>query len=537
MPALYEAQIRTHTGSVRDHNEDAISTVLDWRGELGLTDDDLTLRGHLFAVADGMGGHAAGEVASHMAVETLFRTYYAGASPPSGGAHSAMLSDAIAAANTALIQQAQADSAQAGMGTTLVAALLHGRNLLVANVGDSRAYLFRNRQLTQITHDHSWVAEQLAAGMLSAEDAARHPNRNVITHSLGPDRDPTPDLFHLTVQPGDRLLLCTDGLSNIIPRAELSEFLASYPSDQAADILLERALERGAPDNVTLALLDFPGEDAHHRRRFWLWLLPGLALIAALIFLLRDRLPLVFPRPFSSTSPLLAPTPASISPVSPAPQPPLADAIRVGDIELAPPGQGTPHPDLAARFGGAPTANDALRRRPLPDYYVFYLFGPIAGSKQTVDGWDLAISHRNVDGSRRVYNLTLRGPWLPPAQPPRLGDMIGIVGRPIDESNIAGDIAIEPLLLFAAGSPIWVQGADLEGWLQNHQQQWVYTVYGPGGGESLGLQTPPNLAGRPIALWGGWIAPSPADPTHLLFNRIDPAPYDWQDDVYRQAAG
>ncbi len=536
MPALYEVQIRTHTGSVREHNEDTVSTVLDWREELGLTDDDLTLRGHLFAVADGMGGHAAGEIASHMAVETLFRTYYTDATTP-GRDLNAALSAAIATANTALIQQAEANPAQAGMGTTLVAALLHGRYLLVANVGDSRAYLFRHRQLTQITHDHSWVAEQLAAGVLTAEESARHPNRNVITHSLGPDRDPTPDLFHLTVQPGDRLLLCTDGLSNIITGAELTEFLASYPSDQAADLLLDRTLERGAPDNVTLALLDLPGEGVRHRRRLWLWPLFGLALIAALILLLRDRLFFPSPAPFTSTPPLFVPTPASTFRASSVAQPPLADPIHIGDIELPPPGLGTPTPDLATRFGGAPTTDNAPRRRPLPEYYVFYLAGPVVHSEQTADGWKLAVSHRNTDDSEHRYNLTLRGPWLPAAQPPRVGDMIGAVGRPIDESNITGDIAVEPSLLLIAGSPIWVQGADLRGWLQNHEQQWIYTVYGPGGGESLELQTPPNLAGRPIALWGGWTAPSPADPTHLLFNSIDPAPYDWQGDAYRQAAG
>ena len=185
MPAFYSVQVRTHTGSVREVNEDSVSTVLDRREALGLGDKDQRARGHLFALSDGMGGHAAGDVASRLVIETLFRSYYASTSTDV----EASLADAISEANRVVCDKAAANPAYAGMGATLVAAVLRDNELVFANVGDSRGYLFRNGQITQITHDHSWVAEQVTAGVLSVEKAVRHPYRNVITRSLGPERD------------------------------------------------------------------------------------------------------------------------------------------------------------------------------------------------------------------------------------------------------------------------------------------------------------------------------------------------------------
>lgn len=539
MPALYEAQIRTHTGSVREVNEDSVSTVLDWRNKLGLTDDDLGARGHLFVVADGMGGHAAGEVASQMAVETLFRTYYADVTHPQDEA----LSNAISAANTLLVQQAEADRRQAGMGTTLVASLLHGDDLLVANVGDSRAYLFRKGQLTQITQDHSWVAEQMAAGVLTSDEALRHPYRNVVTHSLGPDRDPTPDFFRLTVEPGDRMLLCTDGLSNIMAHKEMAGILAAYPPDEAADLLLAHTLERGAPDNVTLALIDYLGVEAHLHRRRWLWLAAGLVLVALTAFLLRDRWPNLSPAPAGQatatlpvfTSPVQTPDSTPTAPV----QSPVADPIRVGDIELVAAGPTTPTPDASRRFGRAATPGEALRGRPLPEHYVLYLEGK-ASLGQTTGGWSLIIPHLGRDGVEHQYTMLLHGDWIPDVQAPVDGEFLGVIARPIDEGDLADAIALEPLLLLRPGAPglpsrpLWIDNQTLATWLEEHVEQWVFTVYGAGGGEGLGVETPPELAGLPIALWGNWVMPSPDPTAGLVFDLVDRAPYEWQADVYRQ---
>ena len=271
MSALYTVHIRTHTGRVRETNEDTASTVLEWRTSLHLTDDMLRERGHLFAVSDGMGGHAAGEVASSLVIKTLFDSYYTAEWEQIEEG----LRQAIAVANRVVCEQAETTPAYAGMGATLAAGVLHDAELLLANVGDSRVYLFRNQQLSQVTRDHSWVAEQLATGVLDAQDIARHPYRNVVTRSLGPERDPTPDFFHLTGAANDILLLCTDGLSNLLAPTELAELLSAYPLDEAADALLEHALERGAPDNVTFILLQLLGAEDPPRQEMAMAARPG----------------------------------------------------------------------------------------------------------------------------------------------------------------------------------------------------------------------------------------------------------------------
>ncbi len=539
MPALYETQIRTHTGSVREVNEDCVSTVLDWRSTLALTDDDLAARGHLFVVADGMGGHAAGEVASQMAVETLFRSYYANAALPLDEA----LSAAIAAANARLVQQAETDQRQAGMGTTLVAGLLYGRDLLVANVGDSRAYLFRRGQLTQITQDHSWVAEQIAAGMLKPAEASRHPYRNVVTHSLGPDRDPTPDFFHLTVEPNDRLLLCSDGLSNVLAHKEMEAVLAAYPPDDAADLLIANTLERGAPDNVTLALIAYVGAEAPSHRRRWFWLAVGLALFALLAFLLRgvwstllpgkDDQATATPAAFVSPLPMVTSSPILSAPVV------IADAVRVGEIELYRPGTGTPTPDASRRFGVDIASEETLRGLPLPEYYVLYLEGPAVLSPVT-GGWRVTIPHQSRDGAAHQYTMFVPGEWLPDVEPPAAGEYLGVIARPVGEADLSDDIGLEPLLVLRPGAgglpghPLWVGAESIPDWLADHAEQWVYTVFGAGGGEGLGVTTPAGLEGLPIALWGGWALPSADRADSIVFRSIDSLPYEWQADVYRQ---
>ncbi len=277
MHTLYAVQTRTHPGKVRENNEDAFGSVLDWREKLGLSDEILQLRGHLFAVADGMGGHAAGEIASNLAIETLFTEYYTG---PWQGPR-ATLAAAISAANQTIFEMAGANAEMSGMGTTLVAALYQPEQGMIVNVGDSRAYLFRAGKITQVTRDHSWVAEQVNSGILTAEEAAHHPFRNVITRSLGNEAHVEPAFFQLPPQPGDTLLLCSDGLSNQASDKEMASILQAYPLDEAADRLVELALKRGAPDNVTLILIRVEGGVQRRSKSF----LPWLALVAAVIIL------------------------------------------------------------------------------------------------------------------------------------------------------------------------------------------------------------------------------------------------------------
>jgi len=277
MHILYSVQTRTHPGKVRENNEDAFGTVLDWRVKLGLSDEVLQQRGHLFAVADGMGGHAAGEVASKMAIETLFTEYYTG----EWTGPKASLARAIEAANQAIFEAAQANAQMGGMGTTLVAALYQPEQWLIANVGDSRAYLFRAGKIKQVTRDHSWVAEQVNSGILTEDEAAHHPLRNVITRSLGGEPQVKVDFFSLDARPGDIVLLCSDGLSNIVSEEEMHGILQAYALDEAAERLLELALERGAPDNVTFALVQLIGDGQRRSRS----LLPWLAIVAAVFIL------------------------------------------------------------------------------------------------------------------------------------------------------------------------------------------------------------------------------------------------------------
>ncbi len=502
MPVLYNVQVRTHTGGVRDVNEDAVSTVLDWRGPLGLSDADLQARGHLFAVADGMGGHAAGEVASRLAIETLFRHYYQGTA-----AAEPALAAAIATINEALCAQAAAQQAFAGLGTTLVAALLHGDALTLANVGDSRAYLYRGGELTQITRDHSWVAEQVAAGVLTAEEAARHPYRNVITHSLGPDRDPSPEFFHLTLQKGDLLLLCSDGLSNLVSDQELAAFLAAYQPDEAADVLLQYTLERGAPDNVTLALLAFQGEPVPRPRRAWPWVLAAFLLVAALAFLLRRPLLQLLPGPAGLIAtarptplPLLTPSPpptATLLP--PLPPPPAGELLQVREIAA-----GVPPPALADP-GMADSADCFAMLRPLPDCFVFVVRGALDPAPAAGPVWSAVLRHAAADGAIHAYRFTVREGVAAAALPPPRGSIVTLVARPVDENASGPEVGVQPLLLLdEQGSLLWAHESP-EGWLSPQGALWVYTLAGPGGSDALGAPPRAAAAGEPILLFGHWL--------------------------------
>ena len=274
---LYSVQTRTHPGNVRENNEDALGTVLDWREVLELGDEVLQQRGHLFAVADGMGGHAAGEVASNLAISTLFIEYYTNewVDPKT------TLAAAIKTANQAIFEMAGDNAAMSGMGTTLVAALYQPEQWLIANVGDSRAYLFRTGKIRQVTQDHSWVAEQVSSGILTQDQASHHPLRNVITRSLGGEATVNVDFFSLDARPGDIVLLCSDGLSNVVSEKEMGKILHAYTLDEAAERLLGLSLERGAPDNVTFALVQLIGDGRRRSRS----LLPWLAIIAAVLIL------------------------------------------------------------------------------------------------------------------------------------------------------------------------------------------------------------------------------------------------------------
>jgi len=208
------------------------------------------------AVADGMGGHSAGEVASAIAIEELAAL---GSRGPWENETAATddLKQAILRANRRIRETAAGDRKLNGMGTTLVALLEDGDMVHVANVGDSRGYLLRQGELSQVTVDHSLVQELVDDGRLSPEDAERHPQRSVITRALGIDREVEFDLFTYKLQVGDRLLLCSDGLSDVVEPAQIRNVLLRVRnSHQAAQKLVTVANEQGGPDNITVIVVD-----------------------------------------------------------------------------------------------------------------------------------------------------------------------------------------------------------------------------------------------------------------------------------------
>ena len=219
----------THRGMVRTENEDAI-----------LTDPS----GHLWAVADGMGGHGHGDVAADIAIDHLSRI-------DDGAEPGAALHDALMAANDEVIGR-QGRDALGRMGTTVVAMFVRRAVAHIAWAGDSRAYLWRRGKLGMLTKDHSVVQELVDQGTLNPDDAELHPESHVITRAIGGERDLRVDLIAVPLSPGDRILLCSDGLSRVVHEPHIGAVLgeAETPAD-ACRGLVQAALERGAPDNVS----------------------------------------------------------------------------------------------------------------------------------------------------------------------------------------------------------------------------------------------------------------------------------------------
>jgi serine/threonine protein phosphatase PrpC len=251
---------QSDAGPARKLNEDYIGCVVP------KDEAQRRTKGALFLVADGMGGHNAGAVASRKAVEQVAREYYADTVGDNGDC----LVQAVEAANQMLYDLAQGDPSQAGMGTTLVAAVVHGTppHATIANVGDSRAYLLRRRRLAQITRDHSWVEEQLRAGLLTPAQAARHPQRNVITRALGSRPTVEVDLFEADLGEGDVLLLCSDGLSGELSARQMARILRSQPPARAAAQLVTGANARGGNDNASAVVVQAGARETMRSR--WL---------------------------------------------------------------------------------------------------------------------------------------------------------------------------------------------------------------------------------------------------------------------------
>ena len=235
----------TDLGRERERNEDHYGSFEPEESE------SLSERGRLYLVADGMGGHQAGDVAAQYAVEQILFTYY---NDPWIDT-SENLAQAIRRVNADLYHKAQINPAHRGMGTTVVAAVVRDDELTVANVGDSRAYLVGGGHIRQISHDHSLVAERVAEGLLSPEQARSHPQRNIITRSVGNDTHVEVDLFHERIEPGHIILLCTDGLSGMVEDEEIAAVVSHADPQSGAEELVKMANERGGPDNITVTVI------------------------------------------------------------------------------------------------------------------------------------------------------------------------------------------------------------------------------------------------------------------------------------------
>jgi serine/threonine protein phosphatase PrpC len=231
----------TDVGRKREHNEDNMAYVIPKDPQV------MAKKGALFIVADGMGGHAAGEVASEIAVDTVSNIYYQDDSDEVATS----LLHAIKRANALIHQRAAENMLRSGMGTTCVAAVLRGNMAYIANVGDSRAYIVHGGQVKQVSQDHSWVAEQVRAGLLTEDQARTHAQRNVITRCLGTQADVEIDVFPERIEEKDALVLCTDGLSGLVTDDEIRRIVDQSGPQESVYHLVELANENGGPDNIT----------------------------------------------------------------------------------------------------------------------------------------------------------------------------------------------------------------------------------------------------------------------------------------------
>jgi protein phosphatase len=242
----------TDVGRKREHNEDSY-----------LCNDQLGL----YAVADGMGGHLGGERASRMAVEVLEREVQARLPPGherTAAEVAEALRDSTGLASRAIFESAQEDPQFAGMGTTLTSLYFQGSTLTVCHVGDSRAFLYRDGRARQLTEDHSWIQEQVRAGLLSPDDALVSRFRNIITRSVGFEPTVSPDVITMPVETGDCFVICSDGLSNYVSTEELGRVLSGHFYTEAGAALIDIANERGGDDNISCVIVyvanTLPGE-------------------------------------------------------------------------------------------------------------------------------------------------------------------------------------------------------------------------------------------------------------------------------------
>ena len=240
------ASMRTDRGQIREHNEDFVDCYEPAGAE------EIARNGWLYILADGVGGADAGEVASRYATERTLHHYRA---DEESADRASRLAGAMQAANRDLRDLIAMQGAGSRMATTMVAAAIEDGKVTIANVGDSRGYLWRLGSLRQVTKDQSLVARLVEEGAISEEEAAEHPRRNVILHSLGSEQRPKIDIFELPLSPGERLLLCSDGLTRHVTDDEIAAVIGEHDPAYATEKLVRLANDRGGEDNISVAIL------------------------------------------------------------------------------------------------------------------------------------------------------------------------------------------------------------------------------------------------------------------------------------------
>lgn len=235
--------MQSDPGCLREVNEDSVAYMI------AADSDPMPERQLLALVADGMGGHAAGEVASRIAADTVLRLYY-----ETEGSPDEVLRACLAAANAAILERSRTDPDCQGMGTTCTVLALRGDEFYLAHIGDSRAYLLRDAVLSQISEDHSLVAEMVRDGTMTPEEAAVSPRRNVISRALGVEETIDPFILHDGFALGDRFVVCSDGLTDVVETETIRRTVASLPPAEACRALVDAALAGGGPDNVSVGV-------------------------------------------------------------------------------------------------------------------------------------------------------------------------------------------------------------------------------------------------------------------------------------------
>ncbi len=237
---------RGDTGRVRTNNEDRYCALLPPNTLPGV--------GGVLAVADGVGGHQAGEVASQMAVDGV--AAFLGRASTMVEVHDGdrlpLLYSVVTRINKQVFEAASRNQSGAGMGTTLSVAMIEGNTVWIGHVGDSRVYLYRDRRLSRLTPDHSWVGEEVARGAMTPQEAETHPRRNILTRAVGTSQEVEPATIRADLLPGDSLLLCSDGLYGMVAEDRIAAVLGAKPPDEAADVLVDMANTAGGTDNVTV---------------------------------------------------------------------------------------------------------------------------------------------------------------------------------------------------------------------------------------------------------------------------------------------